>query len=120
MKLRKLTVGKETIFGDLGKASAQPITRAGTGGRGNPYAGEFIEDLSPFFELGDELGAMVTSDLVAMLPSPAVSYGKAALVGVNGEMEHAAAITPLVQAPAVYNRAIRTFRRVRSAADRRA
>jgi hypothetical protein len=101
MKLRKLTLSKETIFGDFGKASARAITRAlALAIVENPYAGAFVEDLSPLFGQGAELGEMIMNDLVAMLPSPATSYGKAALVGVNGEMEHGAAmIHPKLGAP---------------------
>jgi hypothetical protein len=66
----------------------------------NPFAGRFVEDLSPLFAQGAEFGATAIKDLVALLPNPATSYGKAAIVGVNGEMEHgAAAIHPRLGQP---------------------
>ena len=61
----------------------------------NPYAGKYVEDLSELMTIGEELGELLTSRAVAALgiPGPsAESYGKAAAVGENGELEHAAAI----------------------------
>src|SRR4029077_18889584 len=61
----------------------------------NPFAGRYVEDLSELIEIGEELGAVLTERVVAALsilgPS-AESYGKAAAVGENGEIEHAAAV----------------------------
>lgn len=93
MNLRKLTLTKETIFADFSRPTPQPITRAlGLAVVENPFASNFVDDLSPLFAQGAELGQMVMKDLVALLPGPASSYGKAAIVGVNGEMEHGAAL----------------------------
>jgi Amino acid synthesis len=93
MNLRKISLTKETILADAGKPTAQPITRAvAVAVIANPFAGRFVEDLSPLFAQGAELGEMVMKDLVPLLPRPATSYGKAAIVGVNGEMEHGAAV----------------------------
>jgi Amino acid synthesis len=93
MNLRKISLTKETILADAGKPTAQPITRAvAIAVIANPFAGRFVEDLSPLFAQGAELGEMVMKDLVALLPRPATSYGKAAIVGINGEMEHGAAV----------------------------
>ena len=61
----------------------------------NPFAGRYVEDLSELIEIGEELGALLTERAVAALgiPGPSVeSYGKAAAVGENGELEHAAAV----------------------------
>jgi hypothetical protein len=61
----------------------------------NPLAGRYSEDLSELMAIGEELGELLTARAVAALgiagPS-AESYGKAAAVGENGELEHAAAI----------------------------
>jgi hypothetical protein len=93
MNLRKISLTKETILADSGKPTAQPITRAvAIAVIANPFAGRYVEDLSPLFAQGAELGEMVMKDLVALLPKPATSYGKAAIVGANGEMEHGAAV----------------------------
>ena len=61
----------------------------------NPFAGRYVEDLEPLMVIGEELGAQLGEACVAALgisPADAQSYGKAALVGENGELEHAAAI----------------------------
>ena len=61
----------------------------------NPYAGQYTEDLAQLMDAGEQLGAMLGQKCVEALgiePSEAQSYGKAAMVGENGELEHAAAI----------------------------
>ncbi len=69
----------------------------------NPFAGVYAEDLSDLVEIGAELGDLLGRRCVAALgirPDQAESYGKAALVGVNGELEHAAALLhPKMGAP---------------------
>jgi hypothetical protein len=93
MNLRKISLIKETILTDAGMPIAQPITRAAAVAvLNNPFAGRFVDDLTPLFAQGEELGQMVMKDLVALLPKPATSYGKAAIVGAAGEMEHGAAM----------------------------
>ena len=69
----------------------------------NPFAGKFADDLTPLIDIGDELGGMLGDMCVAALgiqKAQAESYGKAAIVGENGELEHAAAILhPKLGAP---------------------
>jgi hypothetical protein len=93
MNLRKLSLTKETILADAGRQTAGPITRAvAVAIVGNPFAGSAAEDLSLLFAEGAKLGQLVMKDLVALLPNKPTSYGKAAIVGVSGEIEHGAAI----------------------------
>ena len=69
----------------------------------NPYAGRYADDLSALIEIGAELGGLLGARCVAALgiaPGQAQSYGKAAMVGEGGELEHAAAILhPKLGAP---------------------
>jgi hypothetical protein len=69
----------------------------------NPYAGRDVEDLGELIELGAMLGALLGERAVRALgiePGLAHSYGKAAIVGEDGELEHAAAILhPKLGAP---------------------
>ena len=61
----------------------------------NPFAGRYVEDLEALMVIGEELGAQLGDACVSALgisPDEVQSYGKAALVGENGELEHAAAI----------------------------
>ncbi len=69
----------------------------------NPFAGRYAEDLTELIEIGAELGALLGARCVQALgiaPGQAQSYGKAAMVGEAGELEHAAAILhPKLGAP---------------------
>jgi len=61
----------------------------------NPFAGRYQEDLSLLIEWSEELGVLLTRKAVAALgiePGDVHSYGKGAVVGTNGELEHCAAI----------------------------
>jgi hypothetical protein len=69
----------------------------------NPYVDRQVDDLSELIEIGERLGAQLGERAVAALgiaPGDAQSYGKAAIVGEDGELEHAAAILhPRLGAP---------------------
>jgi hypothetical protein len=58
----------------------------------NPFAGRFVEDLTPLFELSGSVGEVLTHLAMEALGAPVETYGKAALVGVDGEIEHAHAL----------------------------
>ena len=91
-EIRKIVTFREVIFSEMGHAAARPIVRAvGIGIIRNPFAGKYVEDLRPLYEAGAALGERLMPDLVKLLDGPAVSYGKGALVGVDGEMEHGGA-----------------------------
>ncbi len=69
----------------------------------NPFAGRYEDDLSALIDIGEELGGLLGTRCVEALgiePAQAQSYGKAAMVGEAGELEHAAAILhPKLGAP---------------------
>ena len=69
----------------------------------NPCAGRYVENLDELIAIGEELGGMLGQKCVQALgikPGEAQSYGKAAIVGEGGELEHAAAILhPKLGAP---------------------
>jgi hypothetical protein len=92
IEIRKIITTRETVFSELGVEANRPITRAvGMAVIPNPFAGRFVEDLRPLFEAGAMLGERLMPELVKLLDGPAVSYGKGAIVGVAGEMEHGGA-----------------------------
>lgn len=93
MNVRKTMNIKETITADgVGKA-CQPITRVvALAVIRNPFAGRDVEDLSPLFDIGGRLGEQLMGDAVKLLAAAPVSYGKAAIVGVAGDLEHGAAM----------------------------
>jgi hypothetical protein len=95
-KIRKIVTFVEETRSEMGK-TVEPATRRAAAAAviENPSAGRYVEDLSELTEIGEELGALLTERAVAALgiPGPSVeSYGKAAAVGENGELEHVAAL----------------------------
>lgn len=93
MEIRKLLITRETIFSEASHKAVKPINRAvGIAVIENPFAGRYVEDLSPLFDLGAKLGERIMPELVHMLESPPVAYSKAAIVGEQGEVEHGHAL----------------------------
>jgi hypothetical protein len=103
-KIRKIVTFVEETHIEMSR-SVQPPTRraAAVAVIENPFAGNFVEDLSELMTIGEELGDLLTQRAVAALaipPAQVESYGKAAAVGENGEIEHAAAVLhPKLGAP---------------------
>jgi hypothetical protein len=103
-KIRKIVTFVEETHSEMDKLVNPPTRRAAAAAVvENPFAGRYVEDLTELIEIGEELGALLAERAVAALgiPGPkAESYGKAAAVGENGELEHAAAILhPKLGAP---------------------
>jgi amino acid synthesis protein len=103
-KIRKILTFVEEIYSEMGQGVAPPTRRAAAVAViENPFAGKYVQDLSELMDVGEELGEMLTKRAVACLGIPATaveSYGKAAAVGEDGELEHAAAILhPKLGAP---------------------
>ena len=92
--IRKIVFVEERVLAEAGRAAATPITRvAGIAIIQNPFAGHgYVEDLSSLFDAGAKLGAAIMPDVMRRLEKPATSYGKAAIVGVNGDFEHGGAL----------------------------
>jgi Amino acid synthesis len=90
---RKIIFHQETIFGEMDTRADKPNLRAAAAAVvSNPFAGRFVQDLSELFDLGASLGDRLVGQLTELLGAPVVSYGKAAIVGVNGEFEHGGAL----------------------------
>ena len=93
---RKVVVRVEETHQDGGKPLATPTRKAVVAGVvANPYAGRYVEDLEELMALGERLGSDLASRAVSALgiaPEQVESYGKAAMVGEDGELEHAAAV----------------------------
>ena len=58
----------------------------------NPFAGKYSESLQELSDIGEYLGGYLSSIAVSELGGAVQSYGKGALIGMNGELEHGAAI----------------------------
>jgi Amino acid synthesis len=106
MKIRKMVVSVEQTYIEMGQslpgASSQKRALA-MAVIENPYAGKYSENLDLLVEIGEKLGALLGEQCVKALgvnPADTHSYGKAAVVGEAGEIEHAAAILhPKLGAP---------------------
>ena len=93
MQIRKIVLTRETVYADGGRIASRPGKHAvAMAVMENPFAGRFVEDLSPMFEMGAELGERLMPDLVQLLGADPVAYGKGAIVGVLGELEHGHAL----------------------------
>ena len=94
--IRKIAVWVEETRTECGRPVVPPTRRAvAVAVIANPFAGGYVEDLEPLMEIGAELGGLLGMKCVEALgidPESAESYGKAAMVGESGELEHAAAI----------------------------
>lgn len=102
MPIRKTMLLRETVEADANGRPCAPVVRVvAMAVVRNPFAGMgHVEDLSALFGMGAELGERLMADAVAQLVGPPVGYGKGALVGIAGEMEHGAALVhPKLGAP---------------------
>ena len=95
-KIRKLIVSVEETHEEMGRKIAPPTRKAcALAVIENPCTGRFEADLDVLVKIGEELGGLLGARAVAALgvkPAQIESYGKAAIVGEAGELEHAAAI----------------------------
>ncbi len=103
-KIRKIVTFVDETLAEMGRAVSPTVRRAAAVAViDNPFAGKYQEDLSELIDIGEELGALLVERALAALgiAGPSIeSYGKAAAVGENGELEHAAAILhPKIGAP---------------------
>src|SRR5262249_55731847 len=91
--VRRQLLIRETIYSEGSLPALVPVTRvAACAIVRNPLAGRLQDDLSDLVPFGEKLGEQLTKEAVAALPGPAVSYGKAAIIGLDGDIEHGAAI----------------------------
>ncbi|HSV61161.1 MAG TPA: amino acid synthesis family protein [Variovorax sp.] len=102
--IRKLIVQVDETRLEMGRSVNPPTRRAvAIAVIENPYAGRYSESLDELIAIGEELGGLLGQKCVKALgiaPGEAQSYGKAAIVGEAGELEHAAAILhPKLGAP---------------------
>lgn len=104
VRIRKLIVEVDETRIEMGQSITPPTRKAlAMAVIENPYAGRYSENLDELISIGEELGALLGAKCVQALgiaPGEAQSYGKAAIVGEAGELEHAAAILhPKLGAP---------------------
>ncbi len=103
-KIRKIIVQTDEVRVEMGREVNPPVRKAlAMAVIENPFAGRYVENLDELIAIGEELGGLLGERCVQALgiaPGQAESYGKAAIVGEGGELEHAAAILhPKLGAP---------------------
>lgn len=104
LRIRKIVTNVEEIKYEGFKALDTPIKKCSVSAViKNPYAGQYVEDLSVLSEFGEFLGGELTAIAVKAMginKEEANSYGKGAIIGLDGELEHGAAILhPLLGKP---------------------
>ena len=96
LQLRKLVIQLEETHTDMGRPVSPPSRKVTVAAViHNPCAGRYVEDLSVLVDLGAEVAQLLAERGVATLgvaPDEVTSYGKGAIVGTHGEIEHAAAL----------------------------
>ena len=98
MKIRRVLTFYDEVRSEAGSEVDPPLRKAAAAAvLGNPYAGRFEQDLSPLTKASEEIGREICRIAVGLLsPEKPVSYGKAAIIGINGEQEHGVAMLTTV------------------------
>lgn len=95
MSIRKIVTIVEEIRTEGGREVNRPARIAVVAAViENPWAGQgFVEDLNPGIDANaSDLGALLAPAVLDALEAPAEAYGKAAIVGLDGEIEHGSAL----------------------------
>ncbi len=96
VEIRKVVTVVEEIHAEGLKAVEKPYKKcAAMAVIKNPFAGRYEEDLSSLTDVGEYLGGFLTKQAIAAMgidKSQAENYGKGAIIGIDGELEHGAAI----------------------------
>lgn len=94
VELRKMLVTVETIYHEFGPVPDQPLQRAAALAIiHNPFAGRYVEEISDFMDDLKPLGLDMADRLIVALggdPDVVEGFGKGAIVGTGGELEHGA------------------------------
>jgi len=91
--VRKLVLSVEDVWHDGGPRNTSPLQRGSIAAiLHNPYAGEYVAEIQPMMEALKPLGREMAQRLIAALGGPKAieGYGKGALIGLDGELEHGA------------------------------
>ncbi|NKB78038.1 MAG: amino acid synthesis family protein [Gammaproteobacteria bacterium] len=95
-EIRKIVIQLEEIHQEMAQAVDKPTSKVTVAAViKNPFSGKYVEDLNELKELGKHISSQLTERGVKALdidPGDVESYGKGAIIGVDGEIEHAAAL----------------------------
>jgi hypothetical protein len=90
MQIKRILTFFDEVRSEAGRRTDPPLRKsAAVAIVDNPFAGKYVEDLSPLIAASEAIGREISSIAVALLaPDKPVSYGKAAVIGLAGEQEH--------------------------------
>lgn len=96
LEIRKIVAQVEEVLTENGRAVEGPSRKVAVAGViKNPYAGSYVEDLTPLYDLGGEVSAVLAKrgiELLGVRAEEVQNHGKGAIVGTAGEIEHSAAL----------------------------
>lgn len=94
IEVRRILTQVEDIFHEGGPVAAKPLRRGAIGAvLKNPFAGRYVDDLMPMMDALSPLGLSLARQLLAAMAVPVEAiegYGKGAIIGAAGELEHGA------------------------------
>ena len=94
IQIRRVFTHVEDIHHEFGPVAAIPLRRGAIGAvLTNPFAGRYVQDILPMMDALQPVGIEMAQQLRAAMNVPVErieSYGKGAIVGANGELEHGA------------------------------
>ena len=98
MEIRKIVTATEEVYREAGREADLPLRKvAVTAVCVNPCAGRYVEDLAVLMEGSAQVGRRIAGIAAELMkPFRVESYGKGAIVGINGEVEHAEAVLTTV------------------------
>lgn len=98
MQIRKILCFVDEALSEAGKPADPPLRKVAVAAIvKNPFAGRYVEDLAPLTEASGAIGREISERALALLkPYAAESYGKASIIGLMGEQQHAAAMLTTV------------------------
>jgi len=103
VEVRKIITAFEDVLADEGKPAAKPLRKvAVTAVCRNPCAGKYVEDLSGLIEDSGKIGTQISTLAAEHMRGCGIqSYGKSAVVGLNGALEHAEAVLTTIYGDAM-------------------
>ncbi|MDW8063432.1 MAG: amino acid synthesis family protein [Candidatus Caldarchaeum sp.] len=94
--VRKVAVYVDETLVENGRRLDKPVRKSAAAAIiKNPYAGRYVDDLTALVDAGDFLGGFLgrkAREALGIAPAAVESYGKAAVIGLAGELEHGHAI----------------------------
>ena len=98
MKIKRILTFVDEVRSKSGRRADPPLRKSAVVAIvQNPFAGRYVEDLSPLTVASEPIGREICAIAVALLaPYKPASYGKAAVVGLGGEQEHGNAMLTTV------------------------